>query len=158
MRSRLTYANVVATIALFIALGGGATAAVLITGKSVKDGSLTGRDIKNNSVASVDVKDGDLLAKDFKAAQLPAGTQGPKGDQGSKGDKGDPGLNGSKGDQGLPGNKGDRGPAGDVGTVRTVAAVEFQPSTSTVGVAGGGACVRITTTAPATLYAPVDVP
>jgi hypothetical protein len=149
---------VVATIALFVALGGGATAAVLITGKNVKDGSLTGRDIKNNSVASVDVKDGDLLSKDFKAGQLPAGAQGPKGDQGLKGDKGDKGDPGLTGDKGDKGDKGDRGPAGDGGTVRTVAGVEFRAVTSAVGVAGGPACVRLTSGSPATLYAPVDIP
>lgn len=155
IRCRLTYANVAATIAVFVALGGSATAAVLITGKNVKDGSLSGQDIKNNSVASVDVKDGDLLGKDFKAGQLPAGAQGPKGDQGLKGDKGDPGLTG---DKGAKGDKGDRGPAGDGGTVRTVAGVEFAAGTSAVGVAGGGTCARLTGGSPATLYAPVDLP
>src|SRR3954454_23371141 len=41
-----------ATFAVFIALAGSATAAVLITGKNVKDGTLTGKDIKNSSVGS----------------------------------------------------------------------------------------------------------
>src|SRR4051794_19771168 len=80
LRSRLTYANVMATVAVFIALGGSATAAVLITGKNVKDGTLTGKDIKNSSIGSVDVKDGTLLPKDFRGARLPAG---PKGDTGT---------------------------------------------------------------------------
>jgi hypothetical protein len=48
LRSRLTFANVSSTIALFVALGGSATAAVLITGKNVKDATLTGKDLKNN--------------------------------------------------------------------------------------------------------------
>ena len=47
--SRLTYANVMATIAVFIALGGVAWAAATINGKDVVDESLTGRDIKNHS-------------------------------------------------------------------------------------------------------------
>ncbi|MEA2483932.1 MAG: hypothetical protein QOC55_1879 [Thermoleophilaceae bacterium] len=101
LRSRLTFANVVSVLALFVALGGTATAAaVLITGKNVKDGTLTGKDIKNNSVGSVDIKDGNLLGKDFKAGQLPKGDQGPKGDPGANGTNG---TNGAKGDTGTPG-------------------------------------------------------
>jgi hypothetical protein len=73
---RLTFANTVATIALFVSLGGTGYAALTITGKDVTNGSLTGIDIRNNSVSSVDIKDGTLLAKDFKAGQLPVGSQG----------------------------------------------------------------------------------
>jgi len=43
--SRLTYANVVATLALFVALGGSSYAAIRITGANVKDGTLSSRDI-----------------------------------------------------------------------------------------------------------------
>jgi hypothetical protein len=90
LRARLTYANVMATIAVFVALGGSSYAAVTITGKNVKNSSLTGKDIKNNSIGSADVKglksgdvsDHSLLAKDFKTGQLPAGPQGLKGDKG----------------------------------------------------------------------------
>ena len=101
-RSGLTFANVVSVLALFVALGGSATAAVLITGKQVKNGSLTGVDVKNssltggdlknNSVGNLDIKDGDLLAKDFKPGQLPAGPPGPQGQQGEPGIKGDTGT------------------------------------------------------------------
>jgi hypothetical protein len=97
LRPRLTFANVVSVMALFVALGGSATAAVLITGKQVKNGSLTGTDLKNNSVGSVDVKDGDLLAKDFKAGQLVAGAPGPQGPQGPKGEAGAAGAKGNTG-------------------------------------------------------------
>jgi hypothetical protein len=48
LRRRLTYANVMATIAVFIALGGGAYAAAKIDSGDVKD----------NSLKSVDLKDG----------------------------------------------------------------------------------------------------
>jgi hypothetical protein len=102
-RARLTYANVMATVAVFIALGGSSYAAVTITGKNVKNGSLTGKDIKNSSLTGRDVKnnsltgadikniksgdvsDGSLLARDFKAGQLPAGPKGDKGETGSAG-------------------------------------------------------------------------
>lgn len=92
LRGRITYANVVATLALFVALGGVSVAASgLITGKSVKDGSLTGKDIKNSSITSGDIRNNSLLSKDFKTGQLAAGAtgaQGPKGDKGAKGDAG----------------------------------------------------------------------
>ena len=86
LRSRLTYANVMATVAVFIALGGSSYAAIRVTGKNVKDSSLTGRDIKNSSLTTSDLKDRSLLATDFKVGQLPAGPPGPKGDRGDKGD------------------------------------------------------------------------
>ena len=151
-RSRLTFANVSSTIALFVALGGTATATVLITGKNVKDATLTGKDLKNNSVGSVDIKDGDLVAADFKGGRLPAGLAGPKGDPGVKGDQG------PKGDPGVKGDQGARGPAGDVGTVRPVAGNEFRTNTSSVAVNGDSACSWLGGAGGGTLYAPVDIP
>ena len=105
LRSRLTYANVMATIAVFLALGGSAYAALRITGANVVNGSLTGLDIKDNSMSGKDVKgiqsadivDGSLLAQDFKAGQLPEGPQGPQGLQGVAG------TNGKDGNPGSPG-------------------------------------------------------
>jgi hypothetical protein len=95
IRSSLSFANVMSTAAVFIALGGTSYAAITVTGKNVRNGSLTGADIRNNSVASADVKDGSLLTKDFKAGQLPSGAAGAKGDPGPAGPvgpKGDPGT------------------------------------------------------------------
>lgn len=97
VRGRLTYANVMATIAVFVALGGSSYAALQVTGKNVKDSSLTGRDIKNSSLTTSDVKNRSLLSQDFKAGQLPAGPKGDTGPQGPKGDPGAPGQNGTNG-------------------------------------------------------------
>lgn len=94
VKAGLTYANVMATVAVFLALGGGAYAAFKLPKSSVGT-----RQLKNNAVNSRKVKDGSLLARDFKAGQLAAGPQGPKGDTGLQGPKGDQGL---KGDQGQP--------------------------------------------------------
>ena len=94
MRTRATFANVTALLALVIALGGSATAAVLITGKNVKDGSLESADIKNNTLLSADIKNGSLAVKDFKPGVLQAGPRGPQGLQGIQGAKGDPGAPG----------------------------------------------------------------
>jgi hypothetical protein len=95
LRTRLTYANVMATVAVFVALGGSSYAAIKVTGKDVKDASLTGKDVKNSSLTTSDVRNGSLLGADFKPGQLPAGPQGPKGDTGAPGAPGDPGAPGT---------------------------------------------------------------
>ena len=67
VRSRLTYANIVASLALFLALGtGGAYAANEWTGANIKNGTLTGQDIKNGSLKTIDVKDENLTGTDIK--------------------------------------------------------------------------------------------
>jgi hypothetical protein len=102
-RIRITYANVVATVALFAALGGSSYAAIAVTGSQVRDGSLTGRDVRNSSLTGKDVRNQSLLARDFKAGQLPAGPQGEPGAPGATGPKGE---KGEKGEPGLPGVSG----------------------------------------------------
>jgi hypothetical protein len=57
---RLSYANVMSTIAVFVALGGTSYAALKVTGKNVRDGSLTGKDVKNRSLGARDIKSGVL--------------------------------------------------------------------------------------------------
>jgi hypothetical protein len=58
---RLSYANVVATLALFIAVGtGGAFAASKIVGSDVRDHSLTGREFKANSIGGKAIKESSL--------------------------------------------------------------------------------------------------
>lgn len=93
--SRLTYANVMATIALFISLGGSSYAVLRVTGKSVVNNSLTGADITD--LTSRDIRDHSLLLRDFKRGQLRASSQGAPGPQGNTGAKGDTGA------QGVPG-------------------------------------------------------
>jgi hypothetical protein len=89
---RANYANVTATIALFVALGGGAYAAVALPKNSVKarqiaTNAVRASEIKRGGVGSAEVKDRSLRLSDF-GGQLPAG---PKGDQGSQGLQGPPG-------------------------------------------------------------------
>ena len=50
LRRRLSYANVVATLALFVALGGSSYAAFAIKGRDVVNGSLTYRDLKRDTL------------------------------------------------------------------------------------------------------------
>jgi hypothetical protein len=108
LRSRLSYANVVATIALFAALGGGAYAATELSrnsvrSKHIKNGQVKRPDLARDSVTSPKVRDGALLASDFKAGQLPQGAQGVAGPKGDKGDPGANGTDGTDGAQGVPG-------------------------------------------------------
>lgn len=58
MRRHLSFANVMASIAVFVALGGSSYAAVKITGRDVVNHSLTGIDIQNGSLARKDLKPG----------------------------------------------------------------------------------------------------
>jgi hypothetical protein len=57
LRRRVTYANVTATLALFVALGGGAYAAAQISGREIKAHSLTERNYRANSVTGKAVKE-----------------------------------------------------------------------------------------------------
>jgi hypothetical protein len=75
--AKLTYANVVATVACFLALGGTTYAATALPAHSVG-----AHQLKSNAVTSPKVKNHSLLAKDFKAGQLPQGAPGPQGPQG----------------------------------------------------------------------------
>jgi hypothetical protein len=62
LRPRLTYANVVATLALFIALGGSSYAALKISGRDIKAHTITGKNIKWNSLGRRQIKESNLSA------------------------------------------------------------------------------------------------
>jgi len=87
LRKRLTYANVMSTIAVFLVLGGAtAFAAGLgknsVGSKQLKKNAVTTAKIKKGAVTGAKVKPGSLKASSFAAGQLPAG---PKGDRGEPG-------------------------------------------------------------------------
>ena len=96
LATRVSYANVVSTLALFLALGGSAGAAAVITSRDVRDGSLTSRDVKDHS----------LRAADLRTSDLPAGPRWPAGEDGEDGEDGMDGMDGVDGEDGA------RGPAG----------------------------------------------
>lgn len=108
IRSRLTFANVISLIALFVALGGTGYAAITlpknsVTSKTIKKGAVTNAKLGKNAVTSSKVKNGSLLKADFANGQLPAGPQGPQGIQGPPGTNGTNGTNGTDGAQGPAG-------------------------------------------------------
>jgi hypothetical protein len=90
-----------AVIALCVALSGSATAALMITGKQIKNNSVAATDVKNGSLTGMDVRDKSLTANDFSGS-----VQGPQGPQGSPGPLGPAGPRGPKGDTGAAGISG----------------------------------------------------
>jgi hypothetical protein len=94
LRSRLNYSNVMATVAVFVALGG--TSYAVATGsigsreignnsvrsKDLRNNDVRGKDVRNGTIGTRDVANGALLAMDFKAGQLPAGERGEPGTPG----------------------------------------------------------------------------
>ena len=136
LHAHLTFSNVVACLALFIALGSTSYAAIVITGTNVKDSSLTGRDIRNRSLTSSDFAGpltgprgpaGPAGQNGSTGGQGPAGpagqnATGTKGETGATGAKGDAGATGANGDTGATGADGATGPAGAVGPSASAAA------------------------------------
>src|SRR3954452_6721767 len=122
MRPHLSFANVTSSLALFIALSGGAYAAATLPRNSVGSTQL-----KNNAVTTAKVKDGTLKRGDFAAGELPTlqpsvrgeagptGPAGPAGPQGAAGAQGDPGVAGTTGAKGEPGTPGAPGAPGTNG-------------------------------------------
>jgi hypothetical protein len=99
LRRHLTYANVVASLALFLALGGAAFAATQLPRNSVGTGQLKPEAVTAGKIAK-------RTRNQLKGATGPAGAQGPTGKTGAKGATGARGATGPKGDTGA------RGPAG----------------------------------------------
>lgn len=95
LRRHLTYANVMATVAVFLGLGGASFAATHLGRNSV--GS---RQIRNGAIKSKDIKDGALKRVDFRSGVLAGG-----------------GSNGSNGATGQQGPQGPQGPAGATNVV-----------------------------------------
>jgi hypothetical protein len=106
LRARLTYANVAATLALFVALGGSSYAAL---------------NLPPNSVGSEQVKPGSLRASDFKASER-SRLRGPRGKVGKTGPAGPRGATGARGAIGARGSTGTRGLTGATGAPGTVRA------------------------------------
>jgi hypothetical protein len=142
-----SYSNVIATIALFAALGGSSYAATQIA---------------KNSVSSRQVRDRSLLARDFRPGQLKAGPAGPAGPAGATGAIGPAGPAGAvgpagpigpvgpqgpagpKGSAGPTGPAGPAGPAGPEGPTGVVGVLGFQAEFSPLNLSGNNGNTRVT--------------
>jgi hypothetical protein len=60
LRQRLTYANVMSTLAVFIALGGSSYAALTISGSDVKNRSIAGKKLKRNTLTGREIRESRL--------------------------------------------------------------------------------------------------
>ena len=60
LRQRLTYANVMSTLAVFIALGGSSYAALTINGSSIENRSIPAKKLKRNSITNREVRESRL--------------------------------------------------------------------------------------------------
>lgn len=95
LRSKLTYANVISTLCLFMLLGGGAYAAAKLPTNSVgtkqiKNGAITGKKIKKASIDTTKLTPSTVTS--LKGAQGERGAVGPQGPHGLQGTPGDPGA------------------------------------------------------------------
>ena len=94
-RRHLSFANVTASIALFVALGGTGYAAAKVRSRDIVNGAVTSSKLAGNSVTGAKVRNGSLAAADFAAGQLPPGPQGAPGPQGPAGAAGAAGAPGT---------------------------------------------------------------
>ena len=99
LRSRLSYANVTATLALFLALGGTSYAVVLLPRDSVGRAQIRSRavgsaELGGNAVSSRAIRDRAILLRDISPSARAAlqGAVGATGPIGPKGDPGPPGI------------------------------------------------------------------
>lgn len=67
---RLTYSNVIATAALFMALGGVGYAAATVDSSSIVNNSVRGKDIHQRTIRGGDVRNNGLAGKQIKESKL----------------------------------------------------------------------------------------
>jgi hypothetical protein len=81
IRGKLTYANVMATVAVFLALGGGAYAAVhlkknSVKSKQIKDGQVKTNDLANGAVATQNIANGAVTPTELAPGAVGHGALG----------------------------------------------------------------------------------
>ncbi len=150
LKGALTYSNVCATIALFVALTtGGAWAADRLVGpKQLKKNAVTAKALAQGSVTSRAVKDRSLRAVDFARGQLPSGPSGPSGPTGPAGSPGS-GITrvarySYSGNEGINGTQ-DFGRVRVIGTftlpAQATVEVRWASQLSALSIGGAGLCV-----------------
>jgi hypothetical protein len=103
LRRHLTYANVAASLALFLALGGAAYAATQLPKNSVGTNQIRKEAVTAGKIAK-------KTRQQLQGQRGPAGQAGPQGKTGKTGAKGATGARGAQGNTGAPGVDG-TGPA-----------------------------------------------
>jgi hypothetical protein len=95
-----------ATVALFVALGGSSYAALKlgrnsVTAREIAPNAVQRSELASRSVGTGEVLNGSLLSEDFRIP--PRGIKGPQGERGPTGPVGPRGVAGPRGLDGLPG-------------------------------------------------------
>jgi hypothetical protein len=123
MRSKLTYANVISTLCLFLVLGGATAVAASqlaknsVGSKQIRNGAITGPKIKRASIEATKLTPLAISTLD--------GQRGPKGARGATGAAGAKGATGARGDRGATGAQGVPGGPGAFATVDPSTPPEF---------------------------------
>lgn len=105
---RPTYSNVVATLALFFAIAGGAWAATQLPKESVGSTQLAKGAVTPEKLSA-------QAKKGFTGAAGPQGALGPRGNEGQRGENGAAGATGPQGIRGATGATGLTGSRGELG-------------------------------------------
>jgi Collagen triple helix repeat (20 copies) len=167
---RPTYANVVATLCLFLVIGGGAAVAATRLPKNsvgrgqIKRGAVTPGKLSKAAKARLRGPAGPQGESGLAGAQGPAGPSGAPGPTGSGGEKGatgergepgqqgTPGARGAQGDPGEKGEKGETGAAGEKGPPGPVAVYAAEENSTMTFTPGNGKLTVAEATFPAGLY------
>jgi hypothetical protein len=88
LRAHMTYANVMATIAVFIALGGSSYAAITLPRNSVGDAQLRTGAVRSAEIKDRSIRTSDLATSTRSVLRGQAGPQGPAGAPGATGAQG----------------------------------------------------------------------
>jgi hypothetical protein len=108
MRPRMTYANAMSTIAVFLALGGSAYAIARnsVRSQHIAPGQVKRSDIGRNAVNGGKIANGSLTAAEFAPGTIVPGAAGPMGPIGPAGPAGTAGAPGAEGAAGADGADG----------------------------------------------------
>jgi hypothetical protein len=177
MLSKLTYANVMATIAVFVALGGVGYAATRLPRNSVgtkqiRKAAVTPAKLNKAAKRALQGPAGPEGPRGGEGPRGPAGQQGQRGPQGAtgaaggRGAQGEKGEKGERGDRGEKGEPGERGPSGEPGSARAWASVDAEArliatkgfASATWQPADEDYCVQLEAAIDATESAPVVTP
>lgn len=140
---RLTYANVVSTLALFLALGGAAWASGALPALSVGTEQLKPNSVRTGKIANRSVTRTKIRKAAIRYAHLNPrlvtrlkGNRGPAGPQGPRGMAGMAGATGAIGPRGATGEIGPVGPQGIPGATGATGATGVQGVTGPAGLDG----------------------